>query len=299
LDYIRNLAELEYFWIGVGVLGAALLIIVLIVAILIVKKRAKRMKNVYGITVANIQVIGSRDYQQDSFGVTNVSDTAKGVLAVVADGMGGTVSGGEISKIVTSHMLQAFQASAPGPDPSVFLLRMTNEAQSLARSFIVEQLGNEVSGSTLVAAAVLNGGLYFVSVGDSRVCLLRNGALIQLNREHTCASQLDERAARGEISFEEARNDPQRNALTSYIGVDGPLQIDNNQQPINLIKNDRILLMSDGVFGTLDEGTLTKAAMMENVFEAGAAIEYAVKAVGKPHQDNYTAILLNYQEEGL
>lgn len=246
------------------------------------------------IMAANIQGIGKRGSQEDSFGVTDISDIAKGVFAVVADGMGGMSNGAEISNITTSHMLHEFKSSPPLADPPAFLLSAVSNVQNAVRSFITSQRGNELSGSTVVAIIVKNNALYFLSVGDSRIYLLRGDSLIQLNREHTCAAKLDEQAARGEISLTEAKNDPQRNALTSYIGIDGRLQSDCNPKPIHIKKGDRVLLMSDGVFDTLEEEELTRTAMTGNVFEAGAAIEFAINAKNKPNQDNYTAILLAF-----
>jgi serine/threonine protein phosphatase PrpC len=285
-----------------GGIGAACLII-LAAAYVMFRKRGKAKTPVQttapqtsaprGIQAANIQGAGARESQQDSFGVTDITDTRRGVFAVVADGMGGTVGGGEISRIVTTHMLQAFQSSHDAGDPAALLLRLVSGAQDKARAYI-ERVGNQTSGSTVVAAIVKDGGVYFVSVGDSRICLLRGGSLVQLNREHTCASKLDERAARGEISLDQARNDPQRGALTSYIGLDGQLQIDNNAKPIPVTEGDRLLMMSDGVFGTLSEAELTAAASAANIHEAGAAVEQAVKAKQKPNQDNFTAILLAF-----
>jgi len=245
-----------------------------------------------GMQIANIQGIGAREEQQDSFGVTDVRDVSKGVFAVVADGMGGIANGSQISRLATARMLSAFQALPHGDhDPAALLLGMVFEAQDKARAFI-ERQGNIMSGSTVVAVIIRNGELYFVSVGDSRICLLRGGALIVLNREHNCATYLDEQAARGEISLAEARNNPKRMALTSFIGLDGQLQIDSNTMPLQLMSGDRVILMSDGVFGTLTEDELVQAASMPSVQIAGAAVERMIRAKNRLNQDNFTAIII-------
>lgn len=245
-----------------------------------------------GIDIANIQGIGAREEQQDSFGVTDVRNLRKGVFAVVADGMGGIDNGEEISRLVTSYMVNSFLSLPDGAyDPVTLLLSMVYGAQNKARAFI-EQHGKSLSGSTLVAMVIKNYALYFVSVGDSRICLLRGGALIQLNREHNCALSLDEKAMRGEISLAEARNDPERLALTSFIGLDGQLQIDINTTPLQLMSNDRVILMSDGVFGVLSEDEIVKAASLPSLQDAGAALEQAVCLKNRPCQDNFTAIII-------
>jgi len=252
----------------------------------------KPAPDIYTVQIANIQGIGGRESQQDSFGLTDVSNLQKGFCAVVADGMGGIANGAEISQIVVSNTLRLFNETPVSyADQADLLLQMASNAHRNARVFIDRQ-GGKLSGSTMVAVIIKNSSLYFLSIGDSRIYLLRGGTLIQLNREHNYASDLDEKAARGEISWQEARNSKQRAALTSYIGVADEMKIDRNISPIPVAKGDRVLLMSDGVFGTLSEAELTEAASIPDIHGAGAQIEECVKANRKKNQDNFTAIIL-------
>jgi len=183
-----------------------------------------------------------------------------------------------------------FQSSATAAhDPWLLLKKMVFSAQKEAREFI-GQNGNQVGGSTVVAAIVINGGLNFASVGDSHVCLLRGGGLVQLNREHVSGAQ-------EEITVAEAQNNPQRGALTSFIGIDGLLRIDFNITPIRLIPGDRVILMSDGVFGVLSDEEIVEAAGMPEIQMAGAMLEQHVLAKADPYQDNYTAIIMGFEGE--
>jgi len=243
-----------------------------------------------GIQIANIQGVGQRENQQDSFAVTDVHDFGRGVCAVVADGIGGAAYGAEISRIVTSHLIGVFQSSATAAyDPGPLLTKMVLSAQNEARGFI-KQNGNQIGGSTVVAAIVKNGGLNFASVGDSRVCLLRGGGIIQLNREHVCGTQ-------EETTITATRSEQQRGSLTSFIGLDGSLQIDCNVNPIRLIQGDRLILMSDGVFGVLSDEEIVETAGMPEIQMAGTMLEQHVKAKADPYQDNYTAIIMGFEGE--
>ena len=103
-----------------------------------------------------------------------------------------------------------------------------------------------------VAAAVLSGRLAYLMVFRSEYYSEKAEDLHQ--RERTI------KAARGEISLEEARSDPQRKSLTSYIGTDPLKKIDRSVHGMTLLPGDKVLLMSDGVFGTLTEQEILRAA---------------------------------------
>lgn len=257
------------------------------------KRKESEGKNAE-VRIGNMHKIGSRESQQDSFGVSDISDARlceeKGVFAVIADGMGGLSNGAEVSAIVTSYMLNHFAKKTFENELSIELLAMTVNANDEVIRYIKEN-GNVQCGSTVVAAIIKDYSLSFVSVGDSRIYLERNGVLYQVNREHTYASELDEKAARCEITPEEAKNDPQRQALTSYIGMEEPLQMDRSLRPVPLAAGDRVLLMTDGVSGTITDDEIQKAASL-NAYEAAAKLESLVQSKKKPNQDNYTAIII-------
>lgn len=242
--------------------------------------------------VGKLHNIGKRQTQQDSFAVSDISDTdlceKKGIFAVVADGMGGLSDGDRVSSMVTLSFFRDFHETADS-NPAELLLSMLKRANEEVNSF----LGNKItqSGSTLVAGIIRDNKLYWISVGDSHIYHYRNGCLTQLNREHTYRHILDAKAANGEISRDDALNDPQRNALTSYIGMGRLEEIDRNTSPLELCRGDRILFMSDGVFGTLDDSVIAKA-MALSVEESIKFMDDKIKGINKNNQDNYTAVIL-------
>lgn len=245
------------------------------------------------IHIGNIQNIGKRESQQDSFGISDLSNKAlcqeKGLLAIVADGMGGLSNGAEVSALVTRTMLSQFSTRPATKDPSQELLNMLSNTNREVNTFL--KSCKDRSGSTLVAVMVKDMMLHWLSVGDSRIGLVRKGALIQINREHTYASELDEKAAKGEIGWDKAKGDPQRNALTSYIGMGDLEKIDRSLRPLQLVPGDRILLMSDGVFGTLsDEEILSTMRLLPH--EAAAELESLILSKNRKGQDNFTAIII-------
>ena len=115
---------------------------------------------------------------------------------------------------------------------------------------------------------------------------------MQLNREHTYGALLDEQVIRGQIDARDAREDYQRKALTSYIGMGQLKQIDRNLSPVPVGASDTILLMSDGVFGTLDDEEICRAMEADSAAEAAGLLGEAVSGKQKKNQDNYTAVIL-------
>lgn len=259
----------------------------------LVREAPIRMVNQSKLRVGNVHQKGARQSQQDAFGISDISNErlikANGVFAVVADGMGGLSNGAEISAFITSYMLNAFSKSSMGTDASKALLKMTvNVNREVVRR--LSQSGNEQSGSTVVAAIINDRTLSFTSVGDSRIYLMRGGALFQVNREHNYGSELDEKAARGEITCQEAKEDTQREALTSYIGMECMEKIDRNIKPILLIEGDRVVLMTDGVYRTLTEEEMEDALKL-SAEKAAMKLEALIMKKKKANQDNYTAVI--------
>lgn len=246
-----------------------------------------------GYSVGRLHSIGRRSGQQDSFAVSDVEDESlcreKGVIAIVADGMGGLADGDKISSMVTLSLFRHFHERPIVGTAGDVLLQMLKEANEEVNRFLGGKQGK--CGSTLVAGIVRDKKCYWISVGDSHIYLYRGGSLMQLNREHVYGADLDAKAANGEISREEAMRDPQRGALTSYIGMGRLEKVDRNLTPLTLQTGDRLLFMTDGVFGTLSEKQIAEA-MHYPVEESVRLMDEAIRAVGKSNQDNYTAVIL-------
>lgn len=246
------------------------------------------------IIVGNSQNIGKRENQQDSFALSDVSDdticSSNGVFAVVADGMGGLQNGAEVSSLVVSTMLSAFENRDGGKNPAEKLSSMLDEANSRVNRYLASK-GNVQSGSTVVSVIIQHSNLFWIAVGDSRIYLFRKNRLFQLNQPHNLAAELDEKVLKGEITREEALSSGERNALTSYIGIGELELIDSNITPFPLEAGDKILLCTDGVFGSVSEEEITQAMLLPPS-QAADALEQMVINKGKRYQDNMTAVVL-------
>jgi serine/threonine protein phosphatase PrpC len=262
-------------------------------------KKEKKVSDPYPITIGNIHHIGMRESQQDSFGISDLSNRKllerKGVFGVVADGMGGMSGGGEASGIAVQTMLQYYNETESSEHHELDLLNMLYAANDNVNHYMEE---HEKGGSTMVAVLIRDGNLYWVSVGDSRICLMRGGALIQINRDHIYGVELDELAATGEITWEAAAENTERASITSYLGMGKLKKVDRNIRPVRLIEGDRVMLMSDGVFGTLTDDEIL-AAMPGEPHESAAALQEEILEKQKRGQDNFTAIIFEYKQTQL
>lgn len=245
-----------------------------------------------GISIGKIHDIGRRDYQQDSFGQTAVLRNT-GILAVLADGMGGLSGGERVSqKIVMEALtfgstLQANQVPTALPGMVAGINRAVNQ--------MLGSKGLYTSGSTVVSALITGNALRWISVGDSRVYLYRDGQISQLSRDHDLLQDWMPDILEGKRSMAEALRDPNGRKLTSFIGMGELRHVDYNRTPIPLLPGDRVLLMSDGVYGTVSDAEM--AAILRDcgsVQLAASHIGQRIMGAALPYQDNYTLIVLGY-----
>ena len=235
------------------------------------------------------QIIGARSDQQDACGAAAAEeDASRGLLAVLSDGMGGMNAGERYSRVATETMLQGFTAAPPSADACAELLGLFLAAQ---REALLQIPGENEGGATVVAVLIRDGRCAFLSCGDSRIYLLRGGGLLQLNREHTLGPALDERAALGYLPEEDAVYNTRRAALTSHLGMNPLKALDRNLRPFDLLPGDRLALMSDGVFGTLDEDTLCRA-LSGPLDQAPDRVTSLLRAAAHPKQDNASVLLV-------
>ncbi len=243
------------------------------------------------LSAGKLHNIGKRSEQQDSFGMLNVPG---GILAVVADGMGGLSNGQAVSqKIVYTMMNDANGHTAAQLSGNL------NQMVSHANAEVNQMLGYRteyVSGSTLVSVLARPDSFEIISIGDSRIYLYRNGCMLQLNREHVYRAELNTRAINREIGFAEAYSHDKGKNVTSFIGMGDLKYVDEPLSSFPAKKGDRIILTSDGVFNTLSDDEIGSILGRYNdPNEAAAALEAAVLARNNPKQDNFTSILLFYQ----
>ena len=297
-------------WLILLFYGSACLLLIDIISICVLSAKIRKLSRqhrdgslFYGVTEKNVSRdisglpsvgrahnIGSRNYQQDSFGQTPILNN-QGLLAVVADGMGGLSNGEKVSQRIVMKALDygVRLANAPNADTLVHMVNVINQD-------INQMLGEEnlfKSGSTVVATMVVKDHLWWASVGDSRIYLYRNGYLNQLTRDHDLLQEWMTEVNKGRMSYEQAVSNPDGRKLTSFIGMGKLRYIGYNNVPFLLHPGDRILLMSDGVYSTVSNDEMVQILKAHtNVQDAADAVSGKIEAAKHRHQDNYTIMIL-------
>ena len=243
------------------------------------------------IHVANLQGIGEREEQEDSFAVLNATALAElssqGLFALVADGMGGMEGGRQASEWAADFFIQLFRER----DPKMGAPEWFYQSVHVVSDSVYRQFGGR-SGTTLVAVHLLEDRLHWLSVGDSAIYLARDGGVFQLNREHTCLNQLYlQELEQPVIDKARAEQDEDARRLTSFVGIDRLAEVDLNLRPLTLKRGDALLLCSDGISEVLTPPELLEAMTLAPK-EGADLLEHMVLEKGVPEQDNYTGILI-------
>ena len=250
----------------------------------------------------NAQHIGTRGEQQDSFGFSDPADKAfvahGGLLGVVADGMGGLEGGRQASSAAVTAFLDAYARKTP-QEPIPGALRRSLDAANAAVIAVAQQLGNEQggTGTTLVAAVMHDRSLYWISVGDSRLYVLRSGRLVQVNADHNHGTALWAGVAAGRLDRQQALIDPQASHLTSYLGLPEIPLVDAALRAFSLEPGDVFLECTDGIYRSLSEDEIAEAFRSNATGPACEAIKAAALGKSLAQQDNLTVIAVQCADD--
>lgn len=236
---------------------------------------------------------GKREYQQDAMSIKPFGSI--GVLAILADGMGG-YEGGEIASKLVSENFRDF--AIEGEDIAGSLKKYLLKGNDAIKDYKVENADVKSMGTTAVAFFMTDKSCQWVSVGDSPLYVIRNRSSIsRINENHSVAGLLDLQVKKREISPEEALSNGQRHMLTSAISGENIPQIDTSV-PYTIKNDDIFILASDGI-ETISEDRIkeivlghTPTVTQENIQKACEALVQEVLAVGTKNQDNVTVIIL-------
>ena len=164
-------------------------------------------------------------------------------LYIVADGMGGHKAGDKASSYAVTRFVELakhVRKRIPFLMMEEVISQVNEEVYKLSEK--EEQYAG--MGTTMGAATRLDGKVYVMNIGDSRLYCYRakDQNIKQLTLDHSLVEEL---IRAGELERSESRNHPQKNIITRAIGVSGEVNPDFFME--DLEEGDRILLCSDGL----------------------------------------------------
>lgn len=241
--------------------------------------------------------IGSRENQQDtSFGQVD-GNTA---FAVVCDGMGG-LNGGELASQTAVRMLVGDYYNPEKKDMMPVFFREEAYKMNQAVCDLKDNSGKCLeAGTTIVAVNINDGKLQWLSIGDSKIYVIRKEEILPVNQEHNYGMRLKQMLESGEISQEEyAEEEGRAEALISFLGVGNLELMDINEEPFWLKDEDAVLLCSDGLYKALEDELILGViqSSLPNTQLAAKRLVDAVKEKKVRGQDNTSVILLQYHSK--
>ena len=229
---------------------------------------------------AGTHVGNLRDNNEDSF----VCDPEK-ELWIVADGMGG-LGFGEVASAISTHTVATQVNEGYG----------VNQAIELAHKNIKAYADNEGMGTNVGTTMVLllsQGSLYNIFwVGDSRAYLFDTDQIKQLTTDHSLVQSLIEQ---GEITPEEAKSDPRKNAVTRALGVQELETVRADSVSEKWQPNQKILLCSDGLTDFVSTDEIAKILAQDGT-DQSRVDNLIVAALAGGGKDNITIIVVSASE---
>lgn len=258
----------------------------------------------YLLDFAEDRDIGARAHQED-FGKFEQMDApaapCRDLVYALADGMGG-LAGGEIaSRVAVRAFLHSLRHAPEGVTiPQALLYSAQQADEALKRRKLCEPPELATMGCTLSCVRVQGNKLYFLSIGDSRIYLIRDNRLYQLNNIHNHREDMRRKAEEEGLDWEAISRSPQiirqGSRITSYLSGAGIQQADCPTQPIELKIGDCILVASDGIL-SLPLREVVQILRQESVADRTAArdvsrlLDHVIDRKAK-HQDNVSVGLI-------
>jgi protein phosphatase len=209
-----------------------------------------------------------------------------GVLAVLADGMGGHECGDRASNLVLESVGRSYYESHgqnPG-DALVQAVKAAHEAVMADASKIKRDMG-----STCSALLFHGNDAYAVHVGDSRIYRWRSSGLEQLSSDDSMVAEM---VRRGMLTAEQARRHPDRSVLLNAVGQSEELTVSRASTPCELRDGDRFLICSDGLHGLVENEEIAELMSANHSSLAAVNGRLLDLALARGGGDNISMVLM-------
>lgn len=221
--------------------------------------------------------------------------TARSLLMVVADGLGGHLRGELAAQISVEYFGTAFQRDARPAlaDPEQFLNRAMVGAHAAILREAYKQSLPDAPRTVIVACVVQDGHAYWTHIGDCRLYLVRQGRIVLRTHDHTVVQQLVDE---GRIREEAISTHPERNRILQCLGGYQSPRPDPVEKA-RLARNDVLLLCSDGLWAPLTQRQMLHPLLTRPLTQALSDLAVLAEHRAGPQCDNVTVLGMSWGED--
>jgi PPM family protein phosphatase len=231
---------------------------------------------------------GGREKNEDRMGYCYTRDAG---LFALADGMGGHPEGEVASQLALQTLAAMFQREAKPKlaEPLRFLHEAIIAGHHQLLRYATERGLMDTPRTTIVACVIQGNAAYWAHCGDSRLYLVRGDKLVARTRDHSY-SELQETLSQV-VPMGDRVN---RNVLFTCLGSPGKPVVDT-AGPLLVNPGDRVMLCSDGLWGTLPDPTITEILTKHAISDAvPELVERALRVAGE-RSDNVTVLAVEWE----
>lgn len=225
-------------------------------------------------------------------------------VGIVADGIGGNRAG-EVASELTVKTLGEAIAQSEARDGRALLEGAMRHTARVVAEHAKSRLDYHGMGTTCVVAILLGHRLYTSYIGDSRVYLVRQGAIRQTSVDHTWVQEAIEMKL---LALAEAKQHPNRHVVRRHLGGNPDVKADfrlrladqetpersEQNQGLKLGPGDTVLLCSDGLSDLVEPNEIE--AVLNREDPQGAVDELIATARARGGHDNITVVVMRVRK---
>lgn len=213
---------------------------------------------------------------------------SKGLLALVADGMGGHAAGEIASRMAATIISLAYYGSRQSPREA--LKESFETANRAIYQAARKQSRLHGMGTTCTALVIHEGAAYAAQVGDSRLYLIRDEQIYLMSEDHSAVMEM---VRRGVLTIEDARHHADKNVILRALGTQPEVSVSTWPSAFPVRDQDCFALCSDGLYDLVSDDEIREIVIAHAPEAACARLITLARERGG--YDNITACIVRLQ----